>query len=63
MNLDCEFSCKHYVEVLTLLKQEYFIGTVGEYNKLKQYKKFLILRHDVDFSLYHALKMAKKGEK
>jgi len=59
MNLDCEFSCKHYFEVLTLLKQEYFIGTVGEYNKLKQYKKFLILRHDVDISLDYALKMAK----
>lgn len=60
---NCNFSLDHYFEVLNSLKKEYSIGTVGEYNKFKKLKKFLILRHDVDFSLDYALKMAKEESK
>ena len=45
------------------LKKEFTIGTIGEYEKLRKSKKFLILRHDVDFSLDYALKLAKKEAK
>lgn len=57
---NCSFSIEHYFEVLNILKKEFVIGTIGEYEKLKKSKKFLILRHDVDFSLDYALELAKK---
>jgi len=56
----CNFSLDHYFEVLISLKKEYMIGSVGDYEELKKFRKFLILRHDVDFSLEYALKLAKK---
>ena len=60
---NCSFSLEHYFEVLITLKKEFTIGTIGEYEKLRKSKKFLILRHDVDFSLDYALKLAKKEAK
>ena len=57
---NCNFSLEHYFDVLNSLKNEYSIGTVGEYEKINQSKKMLILRHDVDFSLEYALQLAKK---
>lgn len=57
---NCDFSLKHYFDVLVSLKNEYIIGTLGEYKKLQKHKKFIILRHDVDFSLEYALELAKK---
>ena len=60
MNIKCEFSLQHYLNVLNSVKKNYSIGTVGEYQNLSKKKKFIILRHDVDFSLDYALEMAKK---
>ena len=58
--INCSFTLKHYFDVLTKIKDEYSICTVGEYKKLERVEKFLILRHDVDFSLEYALKLAKE---
>jgi len=60
---NCNFSLEHYFKVLNSVKKEYTIGTIGEYHKLRKLKKFLILRHDVDFSLDYALKMAEEEKK
>jgi len=57
--INCNYSLKHYFDVLDSLNNDYKICTVGEYTKIKN-KKFVILRHDVDFSLDYALEMAKK---
>ena len=57
---NCDFSLKHYFDVLVSLKNEYAIGTLKEFERLKKSKKFIILRHDVDFSLEYALELAKK---
>lgn len=56
----CNFSYKHYFEVLDYAKKEYVIGTIREFKKLRKKKKFIILRHDIDYSLEHALKMAEE---
>jgi len=60
MDIKCEFSLNHYFAILKSAKKNYSIGTVGEYSSLKKKKKFIILRHDVDFSLDYALEMAEK---
>jgi hypothetical protein len=57
---NCDFSLEHYFEVLNSIKNEYSIGTIGEYEKLIRSNKMLMLRHDVDFSLEYALELAKK---
>ncbi len=57
---NCSFSLEHYFEVLITLKKEFTIGAVGDYEKLRKSKKFLMLRHDVDFSLDYALRLAKE---
>ena len=59
MNIKCEFSSQHYLNVLNSVKKNYSFGTVSDYLSLKKKKKFIILRHDVDFSLDYALEMAK----
>lgn len=56
----CNFSYKHYFEVLDYAKKEYTIGTIKEFKKLQKKKKFIILRHDIDYSLDHALRMAEE---
>lgn len=57
---NCDFSLKHYFDVLVSLKNEYAIGALREFERLKKSKKFIILRHDVDFSLEYALELAEK---
>ena len=61
--MKCNFSYKHYFEVLKNAKKEYAIGPVRDYKKLKKNKKYIILRHDIDISLDHAIKIAKKEAK
>jgi len=46
--------------VLNYAKGDYVLGTVGEFSKIKRKSKFILLRHDVDFSLDHALVLAKE---
>ena len=58
MNWNCNFSYKHYFEVLDFAKQNYRIGTPSDFLKLKNNQRFILLRHDVDYSLDHALQMA-----
>ena len=58
VNFNCNFSYKHYLEVLDYAKKKYSIGTLKEFHKLQKKQKFIILRHDVDFSLDYALKLA-----
>lgn len=60
MKWKCNFSYKHYFEVLDYAKKKYTIGTVKDFKKLKNRKKFIILRHDIDYSLVHALKLAEE---
>ena len=59
MKFNCDFSYRHYLEVLNYAKKTYKIGPIRDYNSLKKNKKFILLRHDVDFSLIHALELAK----
>lgn len=60
MTLCNQFTYNHYTELLELAKQQgYQIGPFRDHAKLlEKGKKSIILRHDVDFSLSHALKMA-----
>ena len=58
MNFVCEFSYKHYFEVIDSIKEKYYFGTISEFHKLLKIKKFILLRHDVDVSLDYALKLA-----
>ena len=60
MMQNCNFSLEHYFDVLMRLNKDHVIGSVGDYDELRKSKKFLILRHDVDFSLDYALQMAQK---
>src|SRR6185312_9389374 len=55
---ECNFSYKHYFEVLEYAKTKYDIGTIKEFPRLRKKKSYIILRHDVDLSLDAALKMA-----
>lgn len=55
----CDFSLGHYFEVLDKAKNSYdFIGPLKDFQKLKKKNNFIVLRHDVDISLEHALKIA-----
>lgn len=54
----CNFSMKHYEECLRLAKKKgYKFLRFDEYNKKKG--KVIFLRHDIDFNIDNALKMAK----
>jgi hypothetical protein len=55
---ECNFSYNHYLQVLEEAKSQYNIGPVKDIFKLKKKEKFIILRHDVDVSLEHALRIA-----
>jgi len=59
MDFNCNFSLKHYFEVLDHAKKSYAIGPIKELHKLQKKNQFLIMRHDVDFSIDQALEMAK----
>ncbi len=58
MTWKCNFSFKHYFEVLDYAKEKYSIGPIKEFPRLKKKERFILLRHDIDFSLEYALKMA-----
>jgi hypothetical protein len=58
--LNCDFSYKHYFDIIQHAKKKFKIGPVNEFESLKQAEKFMILRHDVDYSLEKALNFAKK---
>jgi len=58
MTWKCNFSFKHYFEVLDYAKEKYSIGSIMEFPRLKKKERFILLRHDIDFSLEYALKMA-----
>ncbi|MEW6604063.1 MAG: hypothetical protein AB1351_05160 [Thermoproteota archaeon] len=58
MNTHCDFTFAHYEEVLDYAKKNYRIGKIRDYPILKAENRFILLRHDVDISLHHALKMA-----
>ena len=59
MSLTCDFSYKHYFQVLDEAKKEYSIGPINDFKKLKTKKKFILLRHDIDYCLDLALDFAK----
>lgn len=52
-----QFTYKSYESMLNLLKDCNYCIT--DYNEYKNYEKCVILRHDVDNSLYDAVKLAK----
>lgn len=60
---ECNFSYKHYFEVLEHARTKYRIGTVKEFPKLKNKKQYIVLRHDVDLSPDIALRMAEAEAK
>ncbi len=56
----CNFSLQHYFEVLNGAKKNYdYIGPLKDLKTSKKKDRFIVLRHDVDISLEHALKIAK----
>jgi hypothetical protein len=59
-SINCDFSLRHYFEILDHAVSKYKIGPLKEFEKLRKEEKFVILRHDVDFSLEQALLLAKK---
>jgi hypothetical protein len=59
MKFNCDFSYRHYLEVLNFAKNTHKIGPIQDYLSLKKNKRFILLRHDVDFSLKYALDLAK----
>lgn len=60
MSSKCNFSLQHYFEVLNNVKNNYdYIGPLKDLDTCKKKDRFIVLRHDVDISLEHALKMAK----
>lgn len=59
MNWNCNFSYKHYFEVLDYAKKKYQIGPIRKISKFKDKGRFILLRHDIDFSLEYALELAK----
>jgi hypothetical protein len=56
----CDFTFRHYFEVLNYATKEYSIGPVRDFYDLRKKSKYVMLRHDVDYSLGGALKMAKE---
>ena len=55
----CSFSPEHYLYCLNQAKEQgYITAKINESPNLLNHKKVLYLRHDVDFSLDHAVHMA-----
>jgi hypothetical protein len=61
--LNCDFSYKHYFETLNIAKKTYEILPIGKYENCKKIDNFILLRHDIDFSLDAALELAKLESK
>jgi len=59
MNPICNFSLDHYFDVLDNIKKSHKIGLIKDFYNLQKNDKFFIIRHDVDFSIDHALELAK----
>jgi len=59
MDLNCNFSLDHYFDVLDCAKKTHQIGPIKDFYKLQKNNRFLIIRHDVDFSIDRALELAK----
>ena len=58
--MTCDFSYKHYREMLKkALKEGFIITNFRDYEKNKKAKKLIILRHDVDYSPKRDLAIAK----
>jgi len=56
----CDFSYKHYREMLKkALKDGFVISNFRDYEKNKKVPKLIILRHDVDYSPKRALEIAR----
>jgi len=59
MQSKCDFSFRHYLEVLNYAKNTYdYVGPLKDLHTDKNKDSFIVLRHDVDISLEHALKIA-----
>lgn len=59
VNSRCGFTFEHYFDVLEFAKKSKFeVIPVGEYQSIRSKPNFILLRHDVDISLHHALKIA-----
>lgn len=58
MDLNCNFSLDHYFNVVDITKKTHEIVPIRDYHKVKD-NNFLIIRHDVDFSIDRALELAK----
>lgn len=57
--MECNFTYKHYKEAINLGKKLGFsFYCMHDYLKAKPKNKFIVIRHDVDLSLKHALVMA-----
>ena len=57
---DLGFTYNHYKNTIQLaLDKNYTFLRCEQYNKITEYDKVVILRHDIDFSLKCALKLAK----
>jgi hypothetical protein len=55
----CAFTFSHYFDVLRRAKENHTrIVPVGEFSRVKHKGNFILLRHDIDISLRHALRMA-----
>jgi hypothetical protein len=59
MIFNCNFSLEHYFDVLDYAKKSYKIGMIKDFYKLQKNNRFMILRHDVDFSIDISLELAK----
>jgi len=57
---DCNFSINHYLDCIAKAQDnDFVIGSVSDYPYFFELEKFLILRHDVDFTLEYAVEMAR----
>lgn len=57
---ECNFSLKHYFDVLKNAKNNYdVIGPVKILKTIGKKNSYVILRHDIDFSLKYAIKLAR----
>ena len=57
--VECDFSFKHFKECIkNALEKKYVFLRFDEYDKAKKYDKVIFFRHDIDFDIDHALKIA-----
>ena len=58
------FNKKNYIKILKYLKKnKYKFIPAYKWEKFKNKKKIIILRHDIDFETYYALEIAKIEKK